>query len=84
MKANLASMPCELGGGAHEYLGLMVTAAEYMNVVNIPYVRPIHLGVLYIGVGTAKYEATSLREDHKELIRLNHKANNVETDLLNQ
>ena len=84
IKSNLTSIPCDLGGGAHEHLGLMLTAAEYMNVVVIPYIHPVHPGVLDIAVGTATYEATRLREEHKEVIRLNNEANNVKTALLNQ
>ena len=42
MKANAASVPCDLGGGAHGHLGLMLSPPEYTNVSVTPYVRPVH------------------------------------------
>ena len=48
MKANLASVPKDLGGGANGHLGLMLTQAEYANVSLIQYVRPVHPGALVI------------------------------------
>ena len=84
MKSNAASVPCDLGGGAHGHLGLMLTGAEYSNVAHIPYVRPIHPGVLLIPPATPNYEATRLTSEHKERIRLNREANNIEASLLKQ
>ena len=46
MKADAASIPCDLGGGAHGHLGLMLTRQEYQNVSAIAYVRPLHPGIL--------------------------------------
>jgi len=84
MKANAASVPFDLGGGAHGHLGLMLTRQEYQNVSAIEYVRPLHPGILNIPVGTANYEATRLTSEHKESLRLNREANNVEAGLLKQ
>jgi len=62
----------------------MLTAEEYANVSLVPYVRPVHPGILIIPAGTANYKSTRLTNEHKELIRLNREANNVEASLLKQ
>ena len=84
MKSNAASVPCDLGGGAHGHLGIMLSATEYANVSLVNYVRPVHPGILSIPAGTANYESTRLTNEHKELVRLNREANNVEASLLKQ
>ena len=61
----------------------MLTRKEYANVSVIDYACPLHPGILNIPVGTAKYEAR-LTSGHKESLRLNREANNVETCLLKQ
>ena len=65
MKANSVSVPCDLGGGAHGHLSLILTAAEYINIAVISYFRPVHPFILNILVVTANYEATRLREEHE-------------------
>ena len=84
MKANAASVPCDLGGGNNGHLGLMLTVPEYDNVSPTAYVRPLHPGILNIPLGAANFEATRLTSEHKELIFLNRETNNVEASLLKQ
>ena len=35
LKRNFATVPCTLGGGAHSYLGTILTAAEYATATPI-------------------------------------------------
>ena len=84
MKENAASVPCDLGGGAHVHLGIMLTRSEYANISVVDYVRPVHLGILNIPVGITSYETTRLTSKHKELLRVNRETNNVEACLLKQ
>ena len=84
MKANSVSVLYNLGGGAHGNLGLMLTAVKCINLAVIPYTPPVYPFILNIVVRTANYEATWLRDEHTEIIRLNGEANNVETTLLKQ
>ena len=44
MKANAGNVQCDLGGGQHGHLGLVLTPTEYANVSPTPYVRPVHPG----------------------------------------
>ena len=46
LKANAASVPCDLDGGAHGHLGLILTMLEHANVSRIDYIIPLHLGTL--------------------------------------
>ena len=83
LKANSASVPSDLGRGAHGHLGLMLTVPESENVSRIGYIQPLHSGALVIETSTTNYEATRRTDEYKELIRLNYKANNVDSSLLN-
>ena len=48
LKANATKISSELGGGSHGHLGLVLSAAEYLNISAVSYVRPLHPGVLII------------------------------------
>ena len=78
LKTNAPSVPCDLGGGAHGHLGLMLTVPEYKNVSRIGCIRPLHPSALNIQTGTTSFEATRRTNEHKEFIRLNSEANNIE------
>ena len=69
MKANTTSVSTDLGGGANGSLGPMVTPVEYINASAIPYVRPIHPGVLNALPGTTHHESTRLWDEFKEELR---------------
>ena len=84
MKANAASVPCDLGGGENSHLSLIITGPEYENVSPTAYMRPLRLEILIIPLGTTNFEATRLTHEHKELISLNREKNNVEASLLKQ
>ena len=84
LKSNATSVTTDLGGGANGHLGLVLTPAEYNVVSQDPYVRPVHPGALVIPAGTAQHEATRLRTDHKEAIRLFRETVDVEKALIKQ
>ena len=84
MKPKPVSVPCDLGGGAHRKLGIMITRLEYANVSVIDYVHPVYPGILNIPLGTTNYETTKLTSEHKEFLRVNREANNVSAYLLKQ
>ena len=78
IKANTASVPCDIGGGSYGHLELVLTVAEYVNITQTEYIFPVHPGILNIAVGNPNYETARLTEEHKELVRLNRESNNVE------
>ena len=82
IKYNTASVPCDLGGGNHGHLGVVLTQVEYSSITITPYVRSVHSGIVNIAVGTPNYEATRLCYNIKEAIRLNREDNNVKKVLL--
>ena len=84
LKPNITSVTTDLGGGGHGHLGLVLTPAEYLTVSATAYNRPPHPGTLTIAPGTAQHEATRLRNDHKEAIRLFREAVDVEKALIKQ
>ena len=47
LKRNFATVPCTLGGGAHSYLGAILTAVEYATATPVntpPFANPIFPG----------------------------------------
>ena len=47
LKANVSSVPTNLGGGNHGYLGMILTPAEYFRIAPTdPFACPPNLGVL--------------------------------------
>ena len=65
MNTNAASVPCNLGSGAHGYLSIMLTRPEHANVSVIEYVRPIHPGILNIPVGLRTMKQQDLQVNTK-------------------
>lgn len=65
MKANGASFPCNLGGGAHTHLGLILTALEHANISRIAYIRLLHQGILNIPTGMTNFESKRLANEYK-------------------
>ena len=84
LKSNACSVTSDLGGGAHGHLGLVLTPTEYATISAVPYVRPVHPGNLNIPAGTAQHEATRLRAEQKELIRVFRETVDVEKALIKQ
>ena len=84
LKANAASIYLELGGGAHGYLGLVLTVLEYANVSATMFVRHVHPGKLRIPTRTSTEEARRLTEEHKEKLRLFKEMIDVEKALIKQ
>ena len=83
MKANASNVQCDLGGGKHGHLGLVLTPVEYATVSATPYVRPVHPGPNPAAAGT-QWENQVNRDKHQESIRLFREANGVEAALLSQ
>ena len=63
---------------------MVLTPAEYTTVNATAYNRPTHPGPLVIAPGTAQHEATRLRTEHKEAIRLFRETIDVEKALIKQ
>ena len=76
-------MECDLGGGDHGYLGLVLTDAEYAAIApNIPaFVAPHFPPALNIPNDASQVEALNLREQHTEARRRYYECKNVEKAL---
>ena len=82
IKAN-ASNVCDLGGGQHSHLGLVLTPAEYSNISVTAYTCPTYPGPNPV-VGNTQWENQVNRNKHNESICLFCEANRVEAALLSQ
>ena len=45
LKANVANVSCNLGGGAHGHLGLVLTIANAVNITPTTYIHLLHPGI---------------------------------------
>ena len=56
LKANTEAVPCTLGGGTSEYLGMIVSTVQYETVVPVtPFVAPIIPTALLIDLAFTQY-----------------------------
>ena len=84
LKANATKIPSELGVGAYGHLGLVLSATEYINISAVPYVRPLHPGVLIIPPNATERTEKRLRDEYKRLMALFHETVNLENALKKQ
>ena len=66
LSANATIVSCNLGGGAHGHLGLVLNNYKYAELSQTPYAQPIHPGTLELASGLAQYLRTEMRDDHKK------------------
>lgn len=69
LKSNASRVTLDLGGGAHGYLGVVLTQAEYLLVSLDTYTRPLHPGALLITLVATHHEANRLTLEHVERFR---------------
>ena len=84
LKTNATKIPSDLGGGAFGHLGLVLTPAEYANISAVPYIRPVHPGVLNIPAAASERTEKRRRDQHKKDLALYHEAINIENTLKKQ
>ena len=83
LTANASSIECDLGGGDHGYLGLVLTDVEYAAIPGtVPFIPPIFPAVLNIPATANAVQALQAQEDHIEEKRAYLECKNVEKALL--
>ena len=66
LKANASSVPCTLGGGAHGYVGTLLSPQAYASLSNTAFNPPNHPGSLVIPMGSTQYEIAHLKQAHED------------------
>jgi hypothetical protein len=84
LKSNAISVYSNLGGAQHGHLFLVMTPAQFSMISATPFERPPHPGPLRIEVGTTQHMAATLKEEHKEKLRLFREVEGVEKALIQQ
>ena len=84
VKANAASVPSTLGGGAFGHLGLVLTPNQYAMVSNAPFNRPNHPGQCVIPPAATQAQIQAIRDTHTEQLRLFNEVLGVEAALRQQ
>ena len=81
---NAQCVHSDLGGGAHGHLGLVLSPQEYALHSNAAYRRPTHPGPLVIPAGTTQHMAGTMREQHRERLRVFREVQGVDQALRQQ
>ena len=84
LKTNATKIPSDLGGGAFGHLGLVLTPAEYANISAVPYIRPIHPGVLNLPAPASERTEKRRRDQHKKDLATYHETIHIENALKKQ
>ena len=84
LKANAASVPSELGGGANGHLGIVLTALQYSHISLVPFVRPLHPGPLVVPDGATSGAIEIMKYTHDHALGLFQKTQAVEKTLIQQ
>ena len=84
LKSNAVSAQSDLGGGAHDHLGLVLDDETYHAATGEHHLAPNHPGALVIPAGTALHEAVRLSEEHAEHISVFRESIDVKTALMKQ
>ena len=81
--ANVSSVECDLGGGDHGYLGLVLNNEEYASITPapLPFNPPNFPAPLVIGIGTNQVTALTRREQWQEDKKRYYECKNVEKAL---
>ena len=70
LKANTAAVPCTLEEGANEYLGMLVTTAQYATVApGTLFVPPNAPGPLVIREGNTQYQIMMAKTQYETALR---------------
>ena len=84
VKANAMAVHSTIGGAAHGHLGLVLTPAQYANVSQTAFVRPVFPANLVVPAGTTAVASNALEREHKEQLRLFREVLGVENALKQQ
>ena len=78
LKANSSKVHTSLFGGNHGYLALLLSDAAYALISPALITKPVHPGILLIPAGTTQHLATTMKDTHKEHLRLFRECQAVE------
>ena len=81
---NAQCVHSDLGGGAHGHLGLVLTPQEYALHSNAAYRCPTHPGPLVIPAGTTQHMSGTMRDQHKERLRIFREVQGIDQALRQQ
>ena len=84
VKANAASVPSNLGGGAHGHLGLVLTPAKYALVSAVPFDWPAHPGPYVLPQNGTAAQIAATKEIHEEAMQVLREVLNVKAALHQQ
>ena len=85
LNANAASIPTTLGGGNHDYVGLILSPAAYTTIAATPFIEPVYPGQHpNVPAGTNAANTSTILHCHTEDLRQWRDFKNVNTALKNQ
>ena len=82
VKENARSMYLHLGGGTHGHLGLVLKAAQYVDISTTVFTRPSHPAPLSIPSAATVVQRSTLRDAHIEDLRVFREVMGLEQALI--
>ena len=80
LKSNALYFHSNLGGGTNGHLGLLITNTKYATLSPVPYVHPVHPGIILITNNTIRVASYELKRVYNDNIRVFHKVRGVEQE----
>ena len=84
IKPNAGSVNCDLRGGKHAHLSLILPDTDYAKLSTDTNTKPTHPGPLNIPTATAHHEVVCLHKEHNEKLYIFREAINIENILISQ
>ena len=73
LKANASSVPTNLGGGGHEFIGAILSTALYTTLAPLtPFIGLTHPGTLTVPPNSTKYAISLLKTQIDKAVRTYH------------
>ena len=73
LKANASSVPTNLGGGGHRFIGAILSPASYHTLAPLtPFIGPTHIVTLIVPPNSTQYVISLIKTQHDEAIIMYH------------
>ena len=82
LKSNNLSVHSNLEGGTHGHLRILMTNTKYATLSPVPYVRPMHPGIMQIANNATRVASYKLKRVYDENLQVFHELRRVEQALI--
>ena len=84
LKINALSLHYNIGGATQRHLGILITNTKYATMSPVPYVGPVHTGILLIPKNATCVASYELKQLYDENIQIFHERHGFKQALMQQ